>query len=83
MIKACQASGRLTRQPQSQPGTDFQDKMNETASRKDTAAAPTIDRLSVYSSDVLFKGARELVIEHNGEFYRLKVTRQGKLILNK
>lgn len=35
------------------------------------------------SSTSLFKGAREISIEHNGEFYRLKITRQDKLILNK
>ncbi|MCO6185247.1 hemin uptake protein HemP [Rhizobium sp. L1K21] len=38
---------------------------------------------SVLSSMSLFKGRKEIVIEHNGEFYRLKITRQGKLILNK
>lgn len=34
-------------------------------------------------SAALFKGTREIVIDHNGEFYRLRITRQGKLILNK
>lgn len=36
-----------------------------------------------YSTECLFKGAREIEIEHNGEIYRLRITRQGKLILNK
>ncbi|MCI0733027.1 MAG: hemin uptake protein HemP [Methylococcaceae bacterium] len=31
----------------------------------------------------LFGGAREVVIEHAGEEYRLRLTRQGKLILTK
>lgn len=35
------------------------------------------------SSEQLFAGASRLVIEHNGEEYRLQVTRQGKLILTK
>lgn len=35
------------------------------------------------SSDAIMRGAREIGIDHNGELYRLKVTRQGKLILNK
>jgi hemin uptake protein HemP len=35
------------------------------------------------STAALFKGQREIVIEHNGELYRLRITRQGKLILNK
>ncbi|MFC0246756.1 hemin uptake protein HemP [Falsochrobactrum ovis] len=37
---------------------------------------------TVNSSD-LFKGSREVAIEHAGALYRLKITRQGKLILNK
>jgi hemin uptake protein HemP len=36
-----------------------------------------------YTTDSLFKGTREIEIEHNGEVYRLRITRQGKLILNK
>jgi len=35
------------------------------------------------SSDVIFLGEREIGIEHHGSLYRLKITRQGKLILNK
>lgn len=35
------------------------------------------------SSDAIMRGEREIGIEHHGALYRLKVTRQGKLILNK
>ncbi|MFC5583585.1 hemin uptake protein HemP [Nitratireductor kimnyeongensis] len=35
------------------------------------------------SSTDLFGGRREIGIEHHGAYYRLKITRQGKLILNK
>jgi hemin uptake protein HemP len=35
------------------------------------------------SSDHLFAGDHEIGIEHRGSLYRLKITRQGKLILNK
>jgi len=31
----------------------------------------------------LFRGCNEIVIEHRGERYRLRLTRQGKLILTK
>lgn len=31
----------------------------------------------------LFRGARQLLIEHNGTCYRLCITRQNKLILTK
>ena len=37
----------------------------------------------VISSDDLFDGRREIAIAHAGSVYRLKITRQGKLILNK
>ena len=36
-----------------------------------------------FLSEQLFQGHRELLILHCGETYRLKVTRNGKLILNK
>lgn len=35
------------------------------------------------SSAALFAGDQEIGIEHGGALYRLKITRQGKLILNK
>lgn len=38
---------------------------------------------TVYASETLFRGTREIAIRHEGEFYRLRITRQGKLILNK
>ncbi len=36
-----------------------------------------------FQSAELFGTAREVVIEHGGEEYRLRLTRQGKLILTK
>lgn len=43
--------------------------------------APAL-RQRLNSAD-LFGAAREVVIEHAGEEYRLRLTRQGKLILTK
>lgn len=37
----------------------------------------------VVTSESLFRGTHEIGIEHEGSLYRLKITRQGKLILNK
>ncbi|MFZ0107329.1 MAG: hemin uptake protein HemP [Thiobacillus sp.] len=34
-------------------------------------------------TDFLFHGAREVLISHHGEHYRLRITRNGKLILTK
>ncbi|MBX3569716.1 MAG: hemin uptake protein HemP [Rhizobiaceae bacterium] len=35
------------------------------------------------NSRSLFQGEHEIGIDHGGSLYRLKITRQGKLILNK
>ena len=43
----------------------------------------TVSNAAVYDSADLFKGTTEIGIEHGGAVYRLKITRQGKLILNK
>ena len=39
--------------------------------------------MRVLTSQSLFVGEHEIGIEHHGALYRLKITRQGKLILNK
>ncbi|HEY4193546.1 MAG TPA: hemin uptake protein HemP [Mesorhizobium sp.] len=46
---------------------------------------PEPNRISVrtLSSNTLFAGEHEIGIEHHGALYRLKITRLGKLILNK
>ncbi|WP_346433414.1 hemin uptake protein HemP [Oricola sp.] len=49
----------------------------------DKAERTTIDGKTVYESSNLFRGSTEIGIEHEGAIYRLKITRQGKLILNK
>lgn len=51
---------------------------------QDAAAPPEPAREpSSVDSAELFRGAREIVIFHNRERYVLRITRQGKLILNK
>lgn len=41
------------------------------------------DTARVVSSDDLFRGTTEIAIDHFGAIYRMRITRQGKLILNK
>jgi hemin uptake protein HemP len=36
-----------------------------------------------YTADFLFRGRQEVLITHNGDIYRLRITRNGKLILTK
>jgi len=44
-----------------------------------TAAAP----IRLIESADIFRGQNEILIRHAGAIYRMKITRQGKLILNK
>lgn len=39
--------------------------------------------IRLVKSKDLFINSREIVIEHNDDFYRLSITKAGKLILNK
>jgi hemin uptake protein HemP len=49
------------------------------SSETDSAVSP----IKVVSSTEILDGAAELQIEHKGMIYRLRVTRQDKLILTK
>lgn len=40
-------------------------------------------RPDVIQTDSLFQGNQEILISHKGEHYRLRITRNGKLILTK
>jgi hemin uptake protein HemP len=51
--------------------------------RKDATAAPARPPRRRCTSEELFAGAREVVIRHGSEEYRLSITRAGKLILTK
>lgn len=42
-----------------------------------------LDRTVVARSGELFRGAREILIRHEGQDYRLRITQQNKLILTK
>mgnify|MGYP001042847197 CR=1 FL=1 len=44
---------------------------------------PAVAEIRVLESGDLFAGTNEIMIRHDGVIYRLKITRQGKLILNK
>ena len=44
---------------------------------------PSAGKVPRLLADALFGAARELVIEHGNEEYRLRITQAGKLILTK
>lgn len=46
----------------------------------DDARPPAQERIP---ADLLFRGRQEILIGHHGETYRLRITRNGKLILTK
>jgi len=52
------------------------------ASRR-AVASPTPKPAKLIPSSSVFGGETEIGIEHHGELYRLRITRQGKLILTK
>ena len=59
----------------------YRDHRNDPAPRGFLRGDPR--QLRTLSSQALFLGEHEIGIEHQGSLYRLKITRQGKLILNK
>jgi len=47
------------------------------------ASSPSKSATKRYDSQTLFCGQQEIMIEHAGHAYRLRITRQDKLILTK
>ena len=56
------------------------DLLRETEGRDRDSQGPAVRTVT---SEELFRGTSEIAIKHAGAFYRLKITKQGKLILNK
>ena len=56
---------------------------NETGDTEPTSRRRSERSVTVISSEDLLGGRPEVMIEHNGDLYRLRHTRQGKLILTK
>jgi hemin uptake protein HemP len=42
-----------------------------------------VQEVRTVESAEIFRGQNEIMIRHDGAVYRMKITRQGKLILNK
>ena len=57
--------------------------MNSPADPARRSPGKPAEESPVIDSRALFGGSREIIIEHRGERYVLRVTRQGKLLLNK
>jgi hemin uptake protein HemP len=55
---------------------------NPPASCLDVQGQPP-GRPDTIAGEQLFSGRQEILIDHNGDTYRLRITRNGKLILTK
>ena len=64
---------------------DLPDIQSQSEPARDSAvsASGVSDAEIVLRSEDLFVSKKEIVIVHNGERYRLRLTRRGKLILQK
>jgi hemin uptake protein HemP len=62
---------------------DLQVRLPNVTPMRADYSRPAQSDIRVFGSDLLFDGSSEVGIEHAGSLYRLKITRQGKLILNK
>jgi len=56
---------------------------SKTLQSSETNEAESEKSLALFTSEKLFGTENEIGIVHSGSVYRLKITRQGKLILNK
>lgn len=65
--------------------SDKTDPRGEDDSNRSTESAPRMISVAGHRIDSrdLFIGTREVMIQHSGEIYRLRLTGQNKLILTK
>jgi hemin uptake protein HemP len=68
-----------------QPEPNDDDMHTQTSSSIRIPAEPGQRTLppGIIPTDFLFQGNQEILISHNGEHYRLRITKNGKLILTK
>jgi hemin uptake protein HemP len=57
--------------------------MTDTTTAHAPTPGPAGDRRAIVRTEDLFRAAREVIIKHGQEEYRLRITRAGKLILTK
>ena len=77
----CRTGGEAANRPSLACGPRL-DPIGEGDQECSGASKPPELRRSVPAAE-LFGGRREVFIEHSGEIYTLRLTRKGKLILNK
>ena len=70
---------------QTDPGAYAMQTKTKTLSTVNSPAEPgaRVFQQGIIPTDCLFQGSQEILISHNGEHYRLRITKNGKLILTK
>lgn len=63
--------------------TETHREMQASPGRTEVRQMPGVMAIPVINTDVLFAGSSEVIIAHGVEFYRLRLTRQNRLILTK
>lgn len=63
--------------------TQHRDDSSQPRGEPEQMVETTGQEAAIIDARALFGSAREITIKHEGALYRLKITRQGKLILNK
>jgi hemin uptake protein HemP len=76
-------SGRAATAMNSHNHDNFHHRFRRAATEAPRQVEPMHRPTRVVASSALFSGEHEIGISHAGSLYRLKITRQGKLILNK
>jgi hemin uptake protein HemP len=61
----------------------MQDQREMTTLPDDAVALDVPVGQPVFTTEQLFGSTNEIAIVHQGQTYRLRITRQGKLVLNK
>lgn len=68
---------------QPEPDVDTMQTQIPSSTRSPIESGQRIFPPGIVQTDFLFQGNQEILLSHNGEHYRLRVTRNGKLILTK
>lgn len=56
---------------------------NQEAHDQENAIFENNEKAEIYESKTLFKQSNEIAIRHQDQLYRIRITRNGKLIMNK
>lgn len=74
---------RRMKTKQAEPDVDSMHTQTRSSIRRPDESGQRTCPSGIIPTDFLFQGNQEILISHNGEHYRLRITKNGKLILTK